>query len=285
MTMDFSRLKTPSKHGDTLVEPPAAQLARLATANHAQLDGMDFRVLDASGTEVRRAVRRALGLRDDTLVIVAGHQPGFIHPGVWAKHVVVHRLADAVSGAALNLVVDSDAPQDTTLHIPTAQSGRLAVAALPCVAVQPGFALETARRIPGARLAQLERTLRLMLGERFERSMMPVYLKRLGDDDSGYDWVDQSVSARRAVENQVGVEVNDVRVGRVWTCPLLVETIIRAGKFAAAYNRALADYRRRYRVGGARRPIADLCIEHGRVEVPAWVYRRNEPRHRLLIPS
>ena len=283
--MDFSRLKTPPNHGDTLVEPVAGRLAALAALNHEQLDVTGFRILDVSGSDVRREVRRSLGLPDETLAIVTGHRSEFIHPGVWAKHVVADRLAEAVSGTAVNLVVDSDAMRDTTLHVPTTAAGQLTVTAVPAADAPPGFALERVERMCADRLVRFERTLRSLLGERLERSMMPVYLKRLGDDDSGRDWVDQTTSARRAVENRLGVRVDDVRVGRAWGVPLLAEMIARAAEFAGGYNRALAEYRRCYRVRSAQRPIPDLLVESDRVEVPAWVYRRGEPRRRLFVSA
>ena len=283
VTLDFSRLKTPPDHSGTLVEPAAGRLAALTAANHEQLGSMDFRVLDVAGAEVRREVRRALGLPDDGLAIVTGHRPEFIHPGVWAKHVVADRLADAVSGTAVNLIVDSDALRDTTLHVPTTAADQLTVTAVPAADVPPGFALEVAERMRADRLVNFERTLRTLLGERFERSMMPVYLKRLRDADSGGDWVDQTTSARRAVENRLGVRVDDVRVGRAWGGHLLAEMIAHAARFAGCYNRVLAEYRRCYRVRSVQRPIPDLRVESDRVEVPAWVYRRDEPRRRLFV--
>ena len=62
------------------------------------------------------AVRSArLGLDSDARVIAAGHQPEFVHPGVWAKHVVAHRVAGACSLQGIDLVVDSDVPASCTL--------------------------------------------------------------------------------------------------------------------------------------------------------------------------
>lgn len=281
--LDFSRLKTPSAHGDTLVEPSAAALAGLAAANHHRLSRGDFSILDASGPQVRQMVRRELGVGDDTLLIVCGHQPEFMHPGVWAKHVVADRLARAVRGAAINLVVDSDAPLDTALHVPTMENGRLTVATVHLVQVPPGFALETVGRLPRDRVEAVQEAVQRLLGDRWGRSLMPAYLGRLAEDDSGQDWVDQAVSATRAVQHRLGVQVRDVRVSRAWVGPLLGEMMVHAGRFAEAYNRALSEYRRRLRIRGRHRPIPDLAIEDPRVELPAWVYRAGERRRRLFV--
>ena len=282
-TLDFSRLATPPGHGDTLVEPGAAELPRWAASNHAALAGLSCRILDVSGAEVRRTVRRALAVEDETLAIVTGHQPEFIHPGVWAKHVVVSRLAEAVSGAALNLVVDSDAPRDTALHVPSVQDGRLTVRRVSAAAVPAGFALELADCLSVDEVAAFAHALRAALGERFDRSLLPVYLDQLAASSVDADWGAQTTSARQAAEAALGVQVRDLRVSRVWGGVFLAELLVRARDFAAAYNRALADYRRRYQVRSTQRPIPDLSIESDRVEVPAWVYRRNTARRRLFV--
>ncbi|MCP4591194.1 MAG: hypothetical protein GY842_10640 [bacterium] len=282
-TLDFTRLRTPPNHADTLVEPEAEQLARLTEANHRRLAEADYSLLDLPGAQARRQVRAGLGVGDDQLAIVAGHQPEFIHPGVWAKHVVIQRLAKAVGGKALNLVVDSDAPRDTALHIPSAQSGRLAITHVPAADLPAGHALELAAPLQGERLDSFVQQVRAAFGEHFERSLLPVYLKQLGSPDADTDWVDQTVHARRAVEASVGVRVDDVRISRAWDGLLLAEMIAHAGDFAASYNRALATYRRANRVRSRQRPIPDLHLEARQVELPVWVYRRGEPRRRLFV--
>ena len=59
--------------------------------------------------------------------------------------------------------------------------------------------------------------------------------------------------------------------------------LVNAERFAASYNRALASYRRRYRVRGDQRPIPDLRIDRRRCELPVWAYRTNERRRRLFV--
>ena len=106
--LDVSRLKAPQQNGQVLVAPdPRACVAALKT-NAKALRAARIPILDSTLAVWRRRTREDLIGTDASAVIVIGHQPSFIHPGVWAKHVVAMRLAAAVDGVAMNLVVDSD---------------------------------------------------------------------------------------------------------------------------------------------------------------------------------
>ncbi|RME40744.1 MAG: hypothetical protein D6788_02715 [Planctomycetota bacterium] len=126
--LDPARLTIPSRDGEVLVVPEPAEMARAALENHRRLAGLDFPVGDTRFCELRRRVRRdVLGEgNEDKLLIVTGHQPGPIHPGVWAKNVVASRLAEALGGEAVNLVVDSDvvAPSYRIVRTPRKEGER-----------------------------------------------------------------------------------------------------------------------------------------------------------------
>ena len=93
--LQFSRLATPPDHGDTLVEPPASKHADLIAANRRLIAGSSARFAGIDLADLRHRIRTALVAEPDAPLIVTGHQPEFIHPGVWAKHVVAVRLAGA----------------------------------------------------------------------------------------------------------------------------------------------------------------------------------------------
>lgn len=56
--------------------------------------------------ETARGTRKALGFVADRPVIMAGHQPGFWHPGILAKWVATHALAERVGGVGAWVAVD-----------------------------------------------------------------------------------------------------------------------------------------------------------------------------------
>lgn len=279
--LDFNQLRTPADHGDTLVEPDPSLMVRMAQSNQATLGESDLTLAGVGLREYRRELRSRLGLDDRALLTVTGHQPEFIHPGVWAKHVVAWRLATAVSGQAVNLVVDSDAPRDFTLDVPGVEDGlvrvrRIRFADVPAGTIYEDVPAADAQTVTGLRTAVTE-----AMGDRYPRSLMPDFVEALGQAVGPRDWTDQMIFARRFVEGKLGVRLVDHRISKIWFGPLLAEMIANAHRFAACYNGALADYRRANRVRGNQRPIPDLHVDGPRCEVAAWVHDASGRRRRL----
>ncbi len=283
--VDFSKLKTPADHGQVLVVPEPAALVSAVRANSRSLRNVDRPLLDSTLADCRRRTREAIIGRDDRFVIVTGHGPAFIHPGVWAKHIVAMRLAAAVDGVALNLVVDNDAPRSTALQVPVIAGERCVLRTVPFAQLPAGYAYEQIARLTSKEVTGLERVVCDAMGDRYHHSQMPEFFRAFSNTAKRCDWVDQAVAGRRAVEADFGVSVDDRRVSRVWCSPLLLDMLTDAERFLASYNRALQSYRREHRVRGAQRPIPDLQVDGERCEVAVWAYRADEARRRVFVAN
>jgi hypothetical protein len=281
--LDFSKLTTPARHGDVLVLPAPPECVAAVHANAKSLGSAKAPLLDSTLADWRRRTREAVVGCDDRPIIVTGHQPAFIHPGVWAKHIVSMRLAHALGGIALNLVVDNDAPQGTTLAVPTVENSRVGLRSVRYADLPAGLAYEQLARLTPEEVARFDRAIRDAMGERYETSQMPVFIEALSDAGNIGDGVDQSVAARRAVEARLGVSVDDRRVSRMWWSPLLLDMLRQAERFSRSYNAALTWYRKEFRVRGHQRPIPDLAFRGAEWELPVWAYRGGEPRRRLFV--
>ncbi len=281
--LDFSKLRAPAEHGGILVEPHPSRWVTAVRVNADALRIADTRLLGSPLAEWRRKTREALVGGDDRPVIVTGHQPGFIHPGVWAKHVVSTRLAAAIGGVAVNLVVDSDAVKQTTIAVPAADEAGLAVRQVRFADVPPGCAYEQIPRQTAQQIARFEQGARNALGDRYDGSPMPTFFRALAAGTEARDWVDQVVAARQAVEATLGVVQKDRRVSGIWCNALAMDMLLNAPRLADCYNRALAAYRKANRVRGVGRPIPDLAVDVDRCEAPIWAYRPSEPRRRLFV--
>jgi hypothetical protein len=198
--LDFSKLTTPAADGEVLVVPGPGDLVAMATVNRKALGAAPNGFLDATLADWRRRTREAIVGSDERPVVVIGHQPGFIHPGVWAKHIVAMRLARAVDGVAVNLVVDSDAPRTTTLAVPAVSEGRVTVRPIRFPQATTGLGYEQIPRQLPAAVHQFDRDLRRAMEERYARSQMPTFVEALLQGGQAGDWVDQVVAARRSVE-------------------------------------------------------------------------------------
>ncbi len=51
-------------------------------------------------------------------MILAGHQPELVHPGVWFKNFVLSSLAQRTAAHAVNLLIDNDAVRSTSIRSP-----------------------------------------------------------------------------------------------------------------------------------------------------------------------
>lgn len=250
---------------------------------------------------MRRLTREAAGIANDEPAIVSGHEPELVHPGVLAKHVMAQRLAEAVGGKAINLIVDHDAPKQRAVDVPVLADGPLTVRTLTYAGPPRGRAFELLPPLSAEQWADFEQELRSCLKgpalstllsvprslrpalSRFDNSMLPLFLTAARSVASPRDWVDQWAPGRRAVEAEIGIHVADRRTSELWGGPFLAELIVNARRFAASYNAALAAHRQAQRIRSTQRPIPDLIVEADRVEVPAWVYRRGEARRRLFV--
>jgi hypothetical protein len=280
--LDFSRLKTPPDDGEVLVEPAPAEWTAALRTNHARLRTAKVRVLDSTLAEWRSRTRERILGRDDQPIVVIGHQPDFIHAGVWAKHVVARRFADAMNGLATNLVVDSDSPRTTNLLVPAVRNDRSTICPVACTDPPGGRAFEQILAVEKEGLERIGNDVRRCMGERFHDSMVPVFLDGLSRASAARDWVDQTTAGRRAVDSVLGVALDDRRVSGLWWTPLLRDVTANARRFVTSYNRALGEYRRANQVRGRQRPIPDLATNRDTCELPFWAYRRGEPRRRLF---
>ena len=84
--LDFATLRTPPQHGDVLVEPSLDRLGDLVTHNQQLIAGYGFSLAGVPIGDLRKKVRGSLCSDCCGTIIVTGHQPEFIHAGVWSKH-------------------------------------------------------------------------------------------------------------------------------------------------------------------------------------------------------
>lgn len=283
--LEFTALSTPRGDGETLVEPDAERLVALVEANVRHLAGVRVEIHGRDFHELRAATRSTLAdQRGDAPVIVTGHQPEFYHAGVWAKNFLASRLAGALGGRALNLVVDNDAPKKTTLTVPHRQDDLLVAREVPFAQYKVGWAFEQFPALSEQAGRRFLAEIREVLGdEAYEGSSMPLIASALTDRSHARDLVDQVTAARKTVEARFGLDLIERRVSQVWTGPMLLDMVLKADRYAECYNAALADYRAEQGIGGTQRPVPDLVWRADRVELPVWVYRYAEARRRLFV--
>ena len=284
--LNFANLRTPPGDGEILIEPPVEAWPALLEANSRNQCEATAELAGVSVRELRHATRTALAAGGGEPIIAAGHQPAFVHPGVWAKHVVVHHVAEQYGLAAFDLVVDNDAPPAGALAAPVLDQRRYAhVQQVPFFTGPYGSAYEGRNPVSAERLLLVRDALSRLLGETFEDSMMPRYLEGVAGAAPGADAVEQHLAGRRAIDAGLGATLPEFRVSRVMGGPFVADLLLNAARFAEKYNAALGEYRVREGVRSPHRPLPDLGRDGNRVETALWIYKPLERRRRLWVEA
>lgn len=280
--LNFARLQTPPNDGDTLIQPPLPQWPALIEANARLRAGYGFRLAGMSAAEaMARAGEQLPG--GDGPRIACGHQPAFVHAGVWAKHAVVRHIQNILQIPAFDLVVDNDAPPSGALVVPFVDDGYVATRELNVVDGPDGSAYEGRPAIRADRLAALRDELAGLGGLDWEQTLLPEYLAGLAERIGAADFVEQHVHARARLDATLGVDLPELRVSRVFGGPFVADLLLNAERFAADYNAALAEYRRNEGVRSPDRPLPDLARVNGRIETALWIYKPLDRRRRLYV--
>lgn len=292
---DIDALRAPAEDGETLIWPDPAALIRMAADNRRQRNAADFSLL---GRPPREWTSTLPTDPDRPLVFMAGHQPAFYHPGVWAKNIVASALAKNACGKAEFLLVDSDVPHRIAIDWPDDAGATCRVERATATGVMHWRSYEhiadrTAidyRKMFEA-IAAAWRVRRDTLLGAFESGFLGS-LQSEADHPPGY--VERWQAGMAATDDALGLatpsyrRISDVfshRASAETTAalPFVAHLILEAPRFAAAYNDALAAYRSRRGIRGRQHPIPDLAVASDRVELPFWMTHHTGERQRLAV--
>jgi hypothetical protein len=269
----YPKLKAPQTDGQTLLWPDAPTLLASTRENHALLRVDEtVRLCGLPLPRVRTWQRRWLGHpAADQPLVGTGHQSELYHPGVWVKNIAIDVAARKLGGVAMHFSVDTDSPKHLELRWPGGGD---------MITDDPlrGEARWTGRlRSPTAGHVQ-------HLSTRMDNAAtgwqhQPVArqfldcLEQLADQD--VDLPAALANAHHRVDRELGLRHQSVVCSPMWRSTgylvFAYDLLRRAGEFAAAYNRALAAFRREHGIRSPGRPMPDLSIDGEFCETPFWV--------------
>ncbi len=280
--LDRLSLRTPRRHGEVLVAPNADAWAAIARENSTLLSESQTQLVGASLSQWRRRTREAVFGTNDRLIVMAGHQPEFYHPGVWAKFVAAHRFAESVGGLAVNLVTDADTPKSMKIGVPSIRGRELIVRQIAALPARSGLAFEDLPAISRGELSRLETEVAEAAGGHIETSPWRQFIESIRAAQSN-NFVEQFGDGIRAINQQFGLSLVTRRLSQIWGGTLLFDLVENAPCFAQVYNNALRQYRERYHVRGSTRPMPDLQVDANNCELPLWAFRSGERRRRVFL--
>ncbi|WP_146115578.1 MULTISPECIES: hypothetical protein [Pirellulaceae] len=222
-------------------------------------------------------------------VIMTGHQPALYHPGVWFKNFLVDRIASRVQGVAINVIIDND------------------VAPAPSISALSGTPSEPrptriAYDQPGPRVAwemthvESMETLR-SFAKRTAETIEPFVTHPLvtqfwpqvvQEVEAGQPLGMAFSVARNCLEESCGLQILDVPLSKLcqteWFCRIMGFVFTNAKHYREIYNQSVQVYRNVHKIRSASHPVPDLEMDDNWVEVPFWVWtKENASRRRLWV--
>ena len=302
--IEYRRLRSPSEHLQTLVDPPLGQASQLMTANREgvirqspAIDGCSLAELQEQGrTELLQLARDYtssyrdvdLEVHPASAIILSGHQPKLFHPGVWFKNFVLSRLGQQLSATPVNLIVDNDIADVTSIPVPRVDVDSASVQDVPLD--RPGHHIPyECRSIADPSFFQsfdqrATQAISSLVDTPLVQRLWPLVCQRLSTADNN---LGQAISqGRHQLEQQAGLNTLEVplsRIAQTRTFAGFVQQIFqRIEEFHEAYNQCLFQYRAVHRIRSNAHPVPPLQQENGCLEVPLWVWESDAPVRRPL---
>jgi hypothetical protein len=302
----YARYRAPDESGSKLVVPSWDEMGSVVRAGVEWRGAADVDMLGMSLADFAAAARaEAYGRAADYVgayagdrfgeftydparpVILTGHQPDLIHPGVWLKNFAAAALAEQLGAEALHMVIDADVCRGTSIRVPSGSADAPELAAIEFDA--------PAMEMPWEERRVLDRDCWRSFGKRVQRATTPLLSSRMIDQ-----WWPTAVEraeatgligaslaqARHLAEldwQQRNLELPQSQVCqtaafRRFACRLLFDL----PRFAEAYNAALAEYRHKRRLRNHAQPVPDLAADGPWLEAPLWMWSTADPTRRPL---
>jgi hypothetical protein len=320
-TGQYQQYAAPSRPGEALVFPQRSELLEnLAPPGFlGSGHGIEFcgKPLDVVRDEARRevleqAVRYTQAYRDIPLLdwkrhplpelILSGHQPELFHCGVWFKNFLLSSLARQSGAIGINFLVDNDLCRSTAIRVPTMRSGG-ALGGLDNPAELPELSLRSVPfDAPHGPIPWELRGLESMdtwraFPQAVDQALLPGAERPLLFDcwPAAIEAVQRSdrpglaiAEMRHKLEQSIGLETLEVPLSHLVSTRAFarfsIQLLSELPRLQEIYNARLVDYRRAHRIRSHAHPVPALAQEHGWLEAPWWIYRREAPaRHALWV--
>ena len=300
----YTNYRVPTGNGQTLCVPPWDTLEDLLLANgkYRQAYSCDIqgRSLAQLAEEARtaalaeasaytRSYTDAPGeVLADGPLILSGHQPDLVHPGVWLKNFAAAGLAASSGGTAIHLIIDSDVCRQTAIRVPT---GTIEQPRVETVAYDQAVA-----GVPHEERPIVDRATWDSFATRTANTIAPFLSAPLVTS-----WWPEAIAHARATSSlglamaqarhrlELQWQSNSLELPQSRICQttpfrwFAMHLLAHLRRFHSAYNHALADYRREHRLRNHAQPVPDLAETDGWLEAPFWIWSTDNPHRRALF--
>lgn len=288
-----ARYRAPAESGQKLAAPPWSELPSLLAENQAWREQARFEVLGQPLAEFAAAARAEVFRVSEKLgnrkpLIVTGHQPGLIHPGVWLKNFVVAELARAHGGVGLQISIDADLCRSPSILVPSGTVDAPQFAIVDYDAAHAALPWEE-RRIADERVwisfpQRVADACANLAPERFLDAWWPAVVERGAATGLLGAALDQARSQAEMAWGRGNLELAQSSLCRTIAFRRFALAILtELPRFAAAYNGTLREYRQSHRLRNHAHPVPDLAADGSWLEAPFWIWTSDDRRRRPLF--
>jgi hypothetical protein len=305
---EYRALRAPSGDGETLVDPSWEALPGAVARNREQLSYLQYEMQGRSLAELSASARRILLNRaigyttqyrsvperwrniaslESVPFLLSGHQPELFHPGVWYKNFVLGSLAKKLDGVGVHLLIDSDTCRSASIRVPTGSASEPRVEAVAYDEPMAEVPHEERMIRDAATFSTFAKRsaalIRPFVSEPLVAELWPLVMSR---NPSQTNLGLRLAQGRHALEETWQNETLELPQSAVCELPefgwFVAHLLANLPRFWAAYNDALAHYRRAHRIRGHAQPVPDLAASDGWLEAPFWIWSTDDPLRRPL---
>lgn len=306
----YARYRAPAESGQKLVSPSWSELGPLVRANQKWRRNAEVAILGQPIAEFAAAARREIldvarayvstydcrlsnrmhaelsnALTLDAPLIVTGHQPEMFHPGVWLKNFAAGELARQLGGVALNLVIDSDACHATSIRIPVGSREQPRFGVVEFDKFAPNVPWEERGIVDPATWQTFQHRARAMTTPMLSERMLDGWWSSVVDRSVDTGRIGLSIAQARHLDElalgQRSLELPQSRICATNAFRRFAYYILtNIQRFVAAYNDALAVYRRAHSIRNHAQPVPNLAHSGEWLEAPFWLWSTTAPVRR-----
>lgn len=275
-------LKAPTRHGDWVCVHNSLSWREVIAGNQRISSSLPGEL-----GVIRSAFLQEANL-DDKPVVMAGHQPEWFHPGVWAKNFLADKIARICNGHSSHCVIDSDVPKSGWWKLPDIKSPG-AIRIIPFMALKNGQIPWEFQPPPSPRdLDQSLEIVESMTKSWGSRALVSLCRNSLARTAKCANAGELFTMARKNVENNLNLSLRYFYASHFFAFKsftlFLVKLFQEIRQASHHYNSSIESFRASHGIKSLGRPIPFLMKSDDWFETPLWVFSSQNPsRSRLWI--
>lgn len=297
------RFNAPREDGAVLLEPSGDELSTLIESNVQLFADADFDMQGRPFGELRQQARQEFisAATDYTStyldpsrgtdfprLLVAGHQPGLFHPGVWLKNAALDSLARQHAAVGVNLQIDNDTLKGPSIRVPGGSVESPTARQIPFDAAHAEIPFEQRQIVDRECFESFDARAAEQIAPFVNEPLLKKYWPQVVDRSRHTELLGKSISqARHRLEHSWGL--SNLELPQSAVCGLesfrwfVAHILAQLSRFHGVHNVALAEYRRLHHIRSANHPVPELHRDGEWLEAPFWVWTDDNPRRRRLF--